>query len=94
MKKTILISVLFCSACATSTPLYTDMNGQTVYEAQCDTNFLSLGDCYRKASKDCPFGFDVKDKVASEWVASRKLIYVCKTTNTKKTYYNRSNYRY
>jgi len=94
MKKNILLAVFFCSACATSTPLYTDMNGVTVYEARCDTNFLSLGNCYKKASEDCPFGFDVKDKVASEWVASRKLIYACRQPNAKKTNYRQTNYRY
>lgn len=94
MKKIFLLFVLFCSACVTSVPLYTDSNGATVYDATCNGGLRSLGDCYRKANEDCPNGFEVKDSVSSEWVSSRHLIYVCKMTNTKKSYYNRSNYRY
>lgn len=87
MKKLIILSVMLCNACVTSVPLYTDINGVTIYEAQCDGNLFTLGDCYRKANEDCPFGFDVKDKVASEWVASRKLIYACKRPNIKNIYH-------
>ena len=86
MKKYFLAVLFFCNACVTSAPLYTDANGTTVYEAQCDGNIYTLGDCYKKASEDCPFGFDVKDKVASEWVGSRKLIYACKQPNIRNGY--------
>lgn len=86
MKKLIVLTVLLCNACVTSVPLYTDINGVTIYEAKCDGTVRSLGDCYRKANEDCPFGFEVKDKVASESVASRKLIYACKQPNIKNVY--------
>lgn len=81
MKKLAIFIVFLCTACAYSRPLYTDENGQIVYEATCNGDILSIGDCYMKAKEDCPFGFDVKDKVSSEWVGARNLVYVCKKNN-------------
>ncbi|MBR5154705.1 MAG: hypothetical protein IKW58_03170 [Alphaproteobacteria bacterium] len=81
MKKAIVLILLFVTSCAYSRVLYMDENGQTVYEASCNGSALSLGDCYMKAKEDCPFGFDVKDKVSSEWVGARNLVYVCKKNN-------------
>lgn len=80
MKKYVILLALICSACVTSRPLYTETNGEMVYEANCDGTAFSIGDCYKKASEDCPNGFDVKDKAADEWARSRKLVYVCKNS--------------
>ena len=83
MKKILICITLLCSACAYSRFLYTDEYSQMVYEATCNGEFLSIGDCYLKAKQDCPLGFDVKDTVVSERNAIRNLIYVCKNITTK-----------
>lgn len=97
MKKISILMVLLCTACAYSRPLYTDEQGQMVYEASCDGSALSLGDCYKKAKEDCPNGFNVKDRASSEWAASRNLIYVCKNfkyQNNQRSNTNMQYYRY
>ncbi|MBR5154707.1 MAG: hypothetical protein IKW58_03180 [Alphaproteobacteria bacterium] len=94
MKKISILAVLLCTACSYSRPLYMDEYGQMVYEAGCDGEVLSIGDCYKKAREDCPNGFEVKDKVASEWVGSRKLIYSCRNNRTLNTQYQTSSPQY
>lgn len=81
MKKIAICLVLLCTACAYSRTLYTDENGASVREAFCGSTFLTIGDCYKKAKEDCPSGFDVKDRISSEWTASRNLVYTCKKNN-------------
>jgi hypothetical protein len=81
MKKISILMVLLCTACAYSRTLYTDENGASVREAFCGSALLTIGDCYKKAKEDCPSGFDVKDRISSEWAASRNLVYTCKNAN-------------
>ncbi len=95
MKKFIVLSVLLCNACVSSVPLYTDTNGETVYEATAVSNFTTLGSCYKRAYEDCPNGFDVKDKDREFGWNKKYLIYGCK----KKAYsrnreYQNQNYQY
>lgn len=76
MKKWILFSILFLSACATTDFLYIESSGSSVYEADCGT----LGYCYQKANQQCPNGFEVIDRIANENVHfySISLVYRCK----------------
>ncbi len=93
MKKLIVLSFLLCCACVSSTPLYIDKDGETVYEATAETEFTTLGDCYKKAHEDCPYGFEVKDKDREEIGRTKYLIYKCKKgISTGKSRY--PNYQY
>lgn len=57
MKKIIIISAFFLSSCAYNKFLYTNENGQAVYEVNCSMS--SFGDCLKEAGKQCPFGFSI-----------------------------------
>lgn len=78
MKKLIIALVLLCNACVSSKPLYIDKDGGIVYEAAAETEYTTLGDCYKKAHEDCPYGFEVKDKDREEIGRTKYLIYKCK----------------
>lgn len=95
MKKFIVVLALLCNACVSSRVLYTDANGETVYEAQAWSNLTTLGSCYKQANEDCPYGFEVQDKDKQISGGEKYLIYKCKNrAMLGRTGYQNQNYQY
>ena len=59
MKKVILLSFLILCSCVQNRFLYTDNNGNNVYQSDCSDLGLDFGDCLIDANKTCPVGFDI-----------------------------------
>lgn len=60
MKKYVFL-VLLLSACATNRFLFTDENGNQIYQADCGGmwNNINMGDCLKLAGETCPLGFNI-----------------------------------
>ncbi len=77
MKKLFLLSLLtLISACSSNTKeLYTNEYGYGIYSSTGDT----LGECYKKAYKECPNGFEKLDRVVNPKADKAiELVYECK----------------
>lgn len=60
MKKLFPLSVLFLTVCGLSSELlYTDRNGNNVYQATCNGVVRTIGDCYKLAAQQCAGDFDI-----------------------------------
>lgn len=57
MKKILLLTILFLCGCIQNRFLYTNENGNDVYQVNC--SYGDFGDCLIEANKTCPFGFDI-----------------------------------
>jgi len=84
MKRLVFIALLMVGGCAQKDLtglgvefLYTDEKGAPVYEAECDSNFRTMGACYKLASQQCN-GAGFKKISSSDKSGKRTFVFSCK----------------
>ena len=66
MKKSVLLAILFLSACATVKPVYV-RDGIQVYSATCNGLIRDISDCYALASQQCAGKFEVINTIENKY---------------------------